>query len=398
MDTALIDLIKHLADTVFSIEARKCDAQNKFPVNSFEQIKQHNLQALLIPKEYGGYGATFKQYQTYLVEIAKGCAATASAFNMHNIVVGSLSGLDLSRLTERERSRILPFIERIYELVVNDKSIFAAATTEPGVGARFSKVRTNYQRTSTGYLLNGKKSFVTMATYADYYLVLANKLEALDTSDLSHLTYFIVPRNTSGVCVNENWDTLGMRATGSHEVIFSDVELSTSDVFMNRAGFALNKVMREPHWITGGYLGVYLGIMEAAYDFTCQFLKKRSNYEETTGLAFQPLIQARLGDMYSLLHSARLAVFDAADAVDRAPGADDTNRAIFTAKYIVGETAHRFTSLAIKTCGGSTIHKMFDLERYHRDSCCGALMPAVSDMCQMYLGKAALEISEKQIW
>jgi alkylation response protein AidB-like acyl-CoA dehydrogenase len=398
MDNILFELIKDLSLTVFSEEARRCDAANVFPEKNFQKIKEHNLLALLIPQEYGGFGLNFLEYQKCLVEIAKGCAATASAFNMHNIVVGSLVGIKIAEFTDFQRERILPFIEYMFDLVVNQKAVFAAATTELGIGARFSQVKTNFSRTSNGYILNGKKSFVTMAEYADYYIVLANQLEKLGSSDHSGLTYFIVSRQAPGVSIVKTWDTLGMRATSSQEVIFSNVELSAQSVFMGREGFALNKVMREPHWITGGYLGVYLGVMEAAYAFACAFLKERSNYTELTGLAFQPLIQARLGEMFSLLHNARLAVFAAASAVDLAPGEENTNQAIFAAKYIVGETAHQLTGLAIKICGGSSIHKRYDLERHHRDSCCCALMPAVSDMCQIYLGKAALNINEKSIW
>ncbi len=378
MNNQLINLVQHLSETCFCIEARTCDANNEFPYKNFDLIKQHNLHTLLVPTEYGGLGASFKEYQQCLIEMAKGCAATASAFNMHNIIIGSLSGINLADVSARESARIKPFLEKIYSLVVNEKAIFAAATTEPGIGARFSQVKTHYQRNKDGYVLNGKKSFVTMANYADYYLVLANKYNESDSIDPAWLTYFIVPRESAGVSIHENWNTMGMRATCSHEVIFNNVQLPATSVFMGREGFALHKVMREPHWITGGYLGVYLGLMEASYRFTCDFLKERSNYTLQSGLAFQPLIQARVGHMTTMLHSSRLAVF--------------------AAKYIVGESAPQLTSLAIRTCGGSSIHKMYDLERYHRDSSCGALMPAVSDMCQLYLGKSALDVVEKQIW
>ncbi len=397
MDKSPFEIIQTLSG-IFSENARICDRENTFPKENFDLLKKHNLLAILISKDYGGYGVNFAEYQHCLVEIAKSCAATASAFNMHNIVVGSLTEIKIAEFPQSHQKRILPFIKKIFDWVVNKKIAFAAATTEPGIGARFSLTKTYFERTNTGYCLNGKKSFVTMAAYADYYIVLANQKEKIGTDDCSGLTYFLVPRNIEGLTICKTWDTLGMRATGSEDVVFSNVQLSKDAVFMGREGFALSKVMREPHWITGGYLGVYLGIMEAAYSFACRFIKERSHYESATGLAFQPLIQARLGEMTTILHTARLAVTAAAQAVDVAPGTDSTNQAVYVAKYIVGETSPALTTLAIKVCGGSSIHKRYDLERYLRDSCCGALMPAVSDMCQIYLGKAALDISEKKIW
>lgn len=398
MNNELLNLIRELSLNHFPEEARRCDKNNVFPIKNFESLKQHNLQALIIPKKFGGYGLNFAEYQICLTEIAKGCAATASALNMHNIVIGSLVNIPIETMPSRQQERILPYLEMFFEWVVRDKKIFAAATTEPGIGARFSQVRTHFVRQPNGYLLNGKKSFVTMADYADYYVVLANLFEKLDSGDPSFITYFVVPKETAGVTIHRSWDTLGMRATGSHEITFSNVSLDSSAVFLGREGFALNKVMREPHWITGGYLGVYLGIMEAAYAFTCDFLRNKSDYRLKSGLAFQPLIQARLGEMFSLLHSARLALQAAAIAVDFKPDDEVTRQSVYAAKYIIGESVTKLTLLAIKTCGGSSIHKQFDLERYHRDGCCGALMPAVSDLCQLYLGQSSLEINQQSIW
>ena len=398
MNNLLLDLIRELAEYHFSVVARECDINNTFPHKNFELIKQHGLQALLIPEEYGGYGLSFAEYQIFLTEMARGCAATASAFNMHNIVVGSLVDIFKAPMENSQRERIMPYLEKYFLEVVRDKKIFAAATTEQGIGARFSLVRTHFKRQENGYILNGKKTFVTMADYADYYLVLTNQFEKLDSQDTSSITYFVVPRDAQGVYINETWDTMGMRATKSQEVVFNNVFLEHSAIFMGREGFALSKVMREPHWITGGYLGVYLGVMEAAYRFTCVFLQERSDNKLKKGLAFQPLVQARLGEMFTILHSARLAVREAAIAVDSNPRDETTRQAIYAAKYIVGESITSLTLLAIKTCGGSSIHKQFDLERYHRDGCCGMLMPAVSDLCQLYLGQSALQIDDKCIW
>jgi alkylation response protein AidB-like acyl-CoA dehydrogenase len=391
--------IKDLAKSSFSKWAKICDQENRFPHENFELIKSENLQSILVPKEFGGAGLNFYEYQQCLVEIAKGCASTAAAFNMHNIVIGSLSTINLEALLPREKKRILPFLENIFQLVVTQKKIFAAATTEPGIGARFSLVKTNYQRTHNGYILNGKKSFVTMANYADYYLVLAKKLELAATSaQQPALSYFLVASKQKDIKINESWDVLGMRGTASHEVEFNNIYLQPEDLFMGQEGFALTKVMREPQWVTGGYLGVYLGIMEIAFEFTCDYIKARTDYQAGTGLGFQTLIQARVADMYLLLTNARNAVFDAAKKIDSVPGSDEANNAIYTAKYLVGEAAPELTSLAVRTCGGSTIHKQYDLERYHRDSMCGKLMPAVSDTCQIYLGKSMLGITEMKIW
>jgi alkylation response protein AidB-like acyl-CoA dehydrogenase len=392
-------IVKNISQNILAKYADECDRENRFPKESLEAIKEHRLQALLIPKDYGGWGLTFYEYQKCLSFMAQYCASTASAFNMHNIVVGSVSNYNLSSLPVKTKERVTHTLLQLYKQVVEEKMIFAAATTEPNIGARFSKVKTTFARTDDGYIINGTKSFVTMAEYADYYLVLADKKLAEDEIKNDQcLSYFLVPRVTEGITINKTWDVLGMRGTASQEVTFNNVKVARKALFMNYEGFALSKVLREPHWVTGGYLGVYLGIMEAIFNFTCHYIRSRSNSDQQDSLASQPLIQARIGKMFTLLNNARLNVYEAAKKVDAEPTTAESHQAIFSAKYVLGESMPKIASMALRTCGGSSIHKKFQLERYLRDSHCGGLMPTVTDMCQIFLGQSALGITKINIW
>ncbi|MEL0638678.1 acyl-CoA dehydrogenase family protein [Marinomonas sp. TI.3.20] len=386
-----------LADTVFSEFSGICDRENRFPTESLDALKDSDLLSLLIPKDFGGWGLNFYQYQKVLSIISQGCPSTAAAFNMHNIVIGSISNYDLSVLDPKTRKKLKIKLESIFTLVVFEKKVFAAATTEPGIGARFSQIETSYTKDGDFYIINGFKSFVTMANYADFFLVLANKNSDKKMSSY-WLTYFIVPRLSNGVFINETWDVLGMRGTSSQEVFFKNVKLPKSAIFMGNEGFALSKVMREPHWVTGGYLGVYLGILKSIFKFTCQYIVSKSDHVKKEGLAYLPLVQARIGEMYSMLRSAELNLFDAAEQVVNSPTSNITHQALFSAKFYLGELMPKFASMALRTCGGNCIHKKFPLERLLRDSHCGGLMPAVSDMCQIFLGKTSLDINEVNIW
>ena len=288
---------------------------------------------------------------------------------------------------------------QFFDLVVNKKYYIAAATTEPGIGARFSQVKTSYQLDNGSWLLNGTKSFVTMSHFADYYLVLANKSSANGEVPSGHwLTYFLVPRMAAGVTIEDDWDVLGMRGTDSNQVYFDQVRLSPDAVFMGNVGFALAKVMSEPQWVTGGYLGVYLGLMRAIYDFCRRYVTERSDYSQQSGLAYYPLLQARLGQMYALLNSAELNVFHAAQTVDEDPKSLKMQQAVYAAKYFISQSVPQLALLALRTCGGTAIHKRFPLERYLRDGCCGGLMPAVSDVCELFLGKKALDLDCIDLW
>jgi len=395
-ETALKN-VTEIAENICKRFASECDANHRFPCEALDAIKEKNLHALFIPQRFGGWGFNFYEYQRCLTILAQACSSTAAAFNMHNMVVGSIGNYELERIAAPKRAAFESKLKHIFDLIIVGKKIFAAATTEPGVGARFTQIKTNFEKTKDGFCLNGRKSFVTMASYADYYLVLANK-KNIETTSHHWLTYFLVPRQSTGVNIVEDWDVLGMRGTASYLVEFHNVKLNSDALFMGQQGFALTKVMQQPHWVTGGYLGVYLGIMEAVFDFTCEYIRQRTNYDEQTGLGYKPLIQARIGEMFGLLNNARLSVFESATKVSNNPDTLDSHQSIYAAKYYLGETMPQLATLALRTCGGAAISRKFDLERLLRDSMCGGLMPAVSDMCQVFLGKTLLKIPELDIW
>jgi alkylation response protein AidB-like acyl-CoA dehydrogenase len=152
---------------------------------------------------------------------------------------------------------------------------------------------------------------------------------------------------------------------------------------------ALFKVAREPHWLVGGYVGVYLGICTAAFEFLTNYLKNRNIPGTQDPLASDTRIQHKVGELYVKVESARASVYRAAKLVSSQPGSVEANTAIHLSKFMVSELGPSLTSDAIRLCGGSTIAKFMPLERYYRESRCGGLMPATSDECLLYLGKAS---------
>jgi alkylation response protein AidB-like acyl-CoA dehydrogenase len=102
-----------------------------------------------------------------------------------------------------------------------------------------------------------------------------------------------------------------------------------------------------------------------------------------------PLIQTRIGEIYSRLESARTVVYNASHLIDTQKGTPAANAAIHNSKYVVSELGPWLTSWAIRLCGATGLAKALPLERNYRDARCGGLMPATSDECLEYMGKAA---------
>ena len=382
----LMQICRELAE-VFKTRAAKYDDEGSFPVENFDDLKRAGLLGMMVPKEYGGWGLNFLSYSKALEILATGDASTSLAFNMHNITVGSLAEIPAPPAEDRRSEKINSFREWVFNEAAVNKKLFASAASEPGIGAHFSKLKSSYTKTEDGFILNGIKSFVSMAGYADYYVVAAKA--AASKSSQPAVSFLIVDRDAPGSRMQNMWNVLGMRATSTNPVHFEDCFVPKERLYMASEGMALYKIAREPHWLAGGYSGVYLGIMTATFDFLVGFLKKKKMPGTDTSLSEDPVVQHQLGKLYSDLTSARLAVYHAANLVDTQRGSDEANAAIHHAKYLVSEGGPRMAAEAIRMCGASSISKHLPLERYYRDSRCGALQPAYSDDCLFYMGKAA---------
>jgi alkylation response protein AidB-like acyl-CoA dehydrogenase len=382
----LMLVCKELAE-IFKTRAARYDADGQFPVENFDDLKRAGLLGMMVPKEYGGWGINFLTYTKALEILATGDASTSLAFNMHNITVGSLAEIPAPPSDDRRSAKINAFREWVFKEAVVGKKLFASAASEPGIGAHFSKLKSSYTKTDDGFILNGIKSFVSMAGYADYYVVAAKA--AASKSSQPAVSFLIVDKDAPGSRIQNIWNVLGMRATSTNPIHFENCFVPKDRLYMASEGMALYKIAREPHWLAGGYSGVYLGIMTATFDFLVDFLKKKKSPGTDVSLSQDPVVQHQLGKLYTELTSARLAVYHAANLVDTQRGSDEANAAIHLGKYLVSEGGPRMAAEAIRMCGASSISKHLPLERYYRDSRCGALQPAYSDDCLFYLGKAS---------
>jgi alkylation response protein AidB-like acyl-CoA dehydrogenase len=297
-------------------------------------------------------------------------------FNMHASVTGALA------LTPDALARGLGAPEGYFaarDTVLRGAlggSFFAVAMSERGSGARLSDLKTSYVKVGGGYAITGSKTFVSGALLADAYLVAARS-----ERDPKRVSYFLVPAG-EGITVEETWDVLGMRGTGSHDVHFA-VVVSEDALLGGVEGLALLVAQLMPQWLVASYAAVYVGVAQAAIDAAVIDLRARA----LDGL---PAVRARIGRADAAVSAAALVVTDAAARVDAAPGEPDTTRAVYRAKLVAGEAAMDVAASMLEAAGASATRKGHTLERLYRDARCGSLQPATSDVCADWLGMAAL--------
>jgi alkylation response protein AidB-like acyl-CoA dehydrogenase len=369
-------LARELAPT-FAARAAAHDERGRFPEADFADLRASGLFGLMVPRRLGGFGASFAEYARVATALARGAGSTALIFNMHASVTGALAQ------TPDDLAKILGATESSFE--ARDKALAAAAggalygvaMSERGSGSRLSQTSTAYRRTGNGYRITGSKAFVSGSGHVDAYLVTAREADAEDPQ----VSYFLVPAG-DGIRVEETWDSLGMRATGSHDVHF-DVEVGPDALLGGVEGLTLMIAEAMPQWLVASYAAVYAGVARAAVDAAAEHLNAR----RLTGL---PSARARLGRADAAAAAAELAVAETAARIDRAPGEPETNRWVWRAKLIAGDTAVQVASSLLEAAGASATRRGHPLERLYRDARCGALQPATSDVCADWLGVAAL--------
>jgi len=197
------------------------------------------------------------------------------------------------------------------------------------------------------------------------------------------VSQFLVPAGSEGLRVEETWDSLGMRATGSHDLHLDGVYVPATALLGGVEGLALLFAQLMPHWLVASYAAVYVGVAQAAIDAAVAHLSSR-------GLAGLPNVRSRIGRADAAVAAARLAVTEAARRVDTAPGDADTNRWVWRAKLLAGETAMDVAASMLEAAGTSAMRRGHPLERLYRDARAGSLQPATSDVCADWLGIAAL--------
>jgi len=200
--------------------------------------------------------------------------------------------------------------------------------------------------------------------------------------------YVAVPADAPGVSVEGDWDPLGMRGTVSRTLIFKDVFLSEDALLMPR-GVYFQAAKRWPHMFTT-LTPSYMGIAQAAYDFTVSYLRGEVPGTPPVKRRMYPTKQIAVAQMRIMLEQTKALWFQSISEAKPDPSSESLIRA-WSAQYTVMENANEIAQLAIRTCGGQAMLRSLPLERLYRDSRCGALMlPWTAELCMDMIGKAAL--------
>jgi alkylation response protein AidB-like acyl-CoA dehydrogenase len=363
----------------FAERAPSHDRAASFPFENFQELSEAGLLALPVAKAVGGTGAGVREAARVVNAVGKADAATALVLAMHYIhhLVITRNGNWPAHLAQR-----------VSRDAVNGPALINALRVEPDQGSpsRGGLPQTTAKRTAEGWRLTGRKIYSTGAPILKWYTVWAKT----DEPDV-RVGVFLVPAGLPGTEIVETWDHLGLRASGSHDVVFDDVLIPLDHEVDLRRPSEWGAPDVSQATIQAVLVGaVYDGVARAARDWLIDFLKTRTPSSLGAPLATLPRAQEIVGGIEAKLAvNARLLDTFARDIDD---GVTLTPVEANILKLAVTNNAVAVVEDALSLTSNHGLTRANPLERHYRDVLCGRVHTPQDDSTRISAGRIALGI------
>ena len=364
----LEETVKRVADA-----APEADRTGQFPWEGIHAVHESGLLESTVATRYGGQGASLVEVAEILAALGRGDPSVAliSAMTIFN------------HLGQSARSH---WPEGLYKRLLGEAKqgplLLNAARVEPELGspARGGLPATRARRTATGWSISGRKRFVTGAHGLSYFLVWAHTDETP-----TRVGTFIVANGLPGIHIIENWQSLGMRATGSHDVEFTEVEVPLENVVDLTGSEVAQQDNRGHAALTLALTAIYLGVAEAAQAAFIRFAHERVPTNLGHPIARTERFVNLSGEIDLLVGGARQLIFDTLKS-----SAGDAEWLI-RARLLAGRQLRDAVQLAVRGLGNPGLGADLGLERHFRDIQAVLVHAPQEDTSIAMLGRAAFE-------
>lgn len=350
----------------------KWDESQEFPVHIFKQLGELGIMGVLVPAEYGGSGFGYHEYITVITEISKVCGSIGLSVAAHNSLC---TGHILAFGNEEQKKKYLPKL-------ATAEHIGAWGLTEHNTGSDAGGMNTTAVEDGDFYVLNGAKNFITHAVSGDVAVVIARTGEKGDSHGMSA---FIVEKGTPGFTSGKKEDKLGMRASETAELIFSDCRIPKENL-LGKVGEGFPQAMKV---LDGGRISIAalsLGIAKGAYLAAKKYAQERHQFGQAIS-NFQA-IAFKLADMATDIEAAELLTHQAADMKNK--GQKMTKESAI-AKYKASEVCVAVSNEAVQIFGGYGYTKEFPVEKFYRDSKLCTIGEGTSEIQKLVISRDILK-------
>lgn len=360
------------------------DREGTFPFENYAAVRAAGLPALIVPEAYGGWGAGLLETVMTMEALAVGDGSTALNVTMHMQTLGG--ALEAGGWPPA-------LLEKVCRDAVERGFLINSIATEPELGSpsRGGKPKTRAKPLYEGgtepvaWLINGRKNFASMSPTLDYMIILA----VLDDGSEA-VARFVVP-NGPEIEIIETWDAMGMRTTGSHDIILHDVRVPHELMINSGATDKAHQKGKANAWFALGVSAVYVGVAVAARQAAARYAQERIPTALGKPIAELEGIQRQLGQAEMLIHQAETHLYYAAELWERHPEQrQELGPTIIAAKYTATNNAIAAVDHCMRVVGGSSMTRHLPLERYYRDVRGGISHPMNDDQALVLFGQMAL--------
>ena len=329
------------------------------------------LMGIEVPEQYGGAGGTLMMVTLAVEELSKVDASAAILADVQNTLVN----YPITRYGSDElKQRLLPRL--------TGETVGAYALSEPGSGSDAFALETKAVQDGDGWVLTGRKLWITNGAEAQIYVVFAN---TNPEAGYRGITALIVERDTEGFAVGKKEDKLGIRASSTTELILDGVRVPAANV-LGPVGQGY-KVAIET--LNEGRIGIgaqMIGVAQGALRSATDYIKERRQFGKA--IADFQAVQFQVAQAATELEAARLMVYNAARLKD---AGGDIAREGAMAKLYSSQVAERVTSLCVELLGGYGYTKDYPVEKFWRDAKIGAIYEGTSNMQLNTIAKMVLK-------
>ena len=347
------------------------EATGVFPEEIQAKMAKAGFYGIKTPREWGGAGADTVSYALVMEEIAYRSAVASIYVSSPNSLAG---GPLLTKGTPEQKEKYL-------RPIVTGEKIVAFALTEPGAGSDAAGMSTTAVEDGDFYILNGRKTFITMAPLADYTLIFAKTNPAAGTHGI---TCFIVDMKSEGVSCGRAENKMGVIGCATSDIILENVRVHKSDIIGKvDHGFSIAMATLDVGRI--GVAAQSVGVARRALDEAVAYAKERKEFGKPIA-AFQG-ISFTIAEMATKVHAAELMVHDTCLLTDAGQRCSD--KAAMT-KLLASEYCNQVVDRAVQVFGGYGYMKDYIVERLYRDARVFSLYEGTSEVQKIVIANSLL--------